>query len=584
MSTDLNLDGLVPNHERTFEYNDAPARRIAREFEFPEIGASRGVWIAEFIGGSRSSRAGIRKGKLGALTATVSAGEGITVIDEAHQPVPGAAVWFGGRRFACNDKGQALIPFSTDPGARAAVLEDASGFATLFRFAHSGEDYALNAGIYVAREALRPGALATIAVRPTLTVAGQPIPLKNLTDPRLVLTSVDLDGVSSTTTIPGIELSPDRETTHEFRVPDRLANLAVQLVGKVKLASQGGREIEISSGDRFDVNDQLRSDRVDDLYLSRIGGGFVLEFLGRTGEPRAGQNLNVTLRRDGFQNTRNFTLKTDAAAGIELGALDGIAWIKARTPDGHERAWNLPHARRTQPGVMQVAAGDPARVPFFGALDRAEVAFFAQSLGGYTADVFEKLSLENGLLGAGDLAPGAYKLLLKGTGQSITILVAKGEKSLGYVFNDARLLELPRRSPAHIASVAAGDEALEISVVNADPLTRVHVIATRFLPEFNAFAALGNAPQPGLFNECRNACRTFTSAVARSATNSATSSNAATRRSCQATCWSAPRSCSTLGRSATPIRRNEEAGARRELPPRGAGMDAKAGGLAARNS
>ena len=42
LSTDVNLDGLVANHERTVEYDDAPARRMTRDFEFPEIENRRG--------------------------------------------------------------------------------------------------------------------------------------------------------------------------------------------------------------------------------------------------------------------------------------------------------------------------------------------------------------------------------------------------------------------------------------------------------------------------------------------------------------------------------------------------------------
>ncbi|NIP96967.1 MAG: hypothetical protein GWO24_27455, partial [Akkermansiaceae bacterium] len=69
VSTDLDLDGLVTNHERTIEYKDPPQRRIARDFTFPEIENRRGVWVVELIGGSKSSRALIRKGKLEVLSA-----------------------------------------------------------------------------------------------------------------------------------------------------------------------------------------------------------------------------------------------------------------------------------------------------------------------------------------------------------------------------------------------------------------------------------------------------------------------------------------------------------------------------------
>ncbi len=67
LNTDLNLDGLVSNAERTHSFDDAagrsPFRRTARTFEFPELKGKRGAWIVEFIGGGKSSRALIRKGQ-----------------------------------------------------------------------------------------------------------------------------------------------------------------------------------------------------------------------------------------------------------------------------------------------------------------------------------------------------------------------------------------------------------------------------------------------------------------------------------------------------------------------------------------
>lgn len=499
VSTDLELDGLVANHEQTLKFDDPPARRIERDFDFPQIDKRRGIWVVEFIGGGRSSRAVIRKGTLQTLTRIAPAGVVVTVLDEVRQPVPDGAVRFGGRRFSCDKDGQALIPFSTDPGSRSAVVEDGAGFAALAGFDHPAETYALEAGVYVDREALRSNGTAKVVLRPTLTVAGQPISLRQLEAVRLILVSTDLDGVTSTATVPDFAIASDRESVHEMRVPDRLARLDVRLVGKVKVASSGGEELELADGTVFDVNAQLRTERIDDLYLSRIGDGYVLELLGRTGEPRIGQNVNVSVHRRGFQNTRNFTLKTDEAGGIELGALEGILSIDAEAPGGHRRSWSMESDRRTQVGTIHAAAGAPVRVPFCGALDREQVALFAVTATGVTADAFDKLKLQDGFLVADRLDPGDYRLLLKHDAQSITIQVAAGEPALGHVFSPARTLQIPQRPLAQIASLETAGDSLAIKVANADKLTRVHILATRFLPDHDAFASLGDAPRGGLY-------------------------------------------------------------------------------------
>src|SRR6185295_1942839 len=49
LGTELNLDGLVANEEKTYTYNDPPLRRVRRHFEFPALNR-RGVYVVDFIG------------------------------------------------------------------------------------------------------------------------------------------------------------------------------------------------------------------------------------------------------------------------------------------------------------------------------------------------------------------------------------------------------------------------------------------------------------------------------------------------------------------------------------------------------
>ena len=258
----------------------------------------------------------------------------------------------------------------------------------------------------IEREALRPGAKATIMVRPTLTVAEQPISLTRLSKVRLVLISTDIDGVSTTSTINDFKIASDREATHEIRVPDRLASLDIRLVAAVKMASDGQKEIELSASQSFIVNGQLRSSLINDIFLSRVDGKYILQLLGRSGEPAPDQHLNITIQRPNFKNSRSFTLKTDQSGRVELGPLDGIVRITARTADNHQRIWPLHRSRRTNPGVIHAVAGKSIRIPYTGALTRRELALHAISRNGIIADAFKALSLEDSFLVTDQLEPG----------------------------------------------------------------------------------------------------------------------------------------------------------------------------------
>ena len=61
IDTNINLDGLVPNFEKTYNYEDAPALRVKRSYAFDQL-TEDGVYIVDFIAGGKSSRALIRRG------------------------------------------------------------------------------------------------------------------------------------------------------------------------------------------------------------------------------------------------------------------------------------------------------------------------------------------------------------------------------------------------------------------------------------------------------------------------------------------------------------------------------------------
>ncbi|MEJ6578845.1 MAG: hypothetical protein QNL33_10455 [Akkermansiaceae bacterium] len=494
ISTDIDLDGLVANQVEVHEYDDAPQARVNRDFKIPGIEKRRGLWVVEFIGGGKSSRAIIRKGSLGLLKQTIAKGEILTVLDESHQPLKGASVWIGDREFPCNDKGSVLLPFSNSPGDRSAVIQDAEGFATMARLKQSSEDYKLSAGMHLDQESLRSGGKARILIRPTLTLAGETISLKNIESASLQLASTNLDGLPATTSVSDFKLFSDREATHEFRVPDRLTQITATLRVKVKVASQGGKEIELVALKTFKANEFLNSGIVGDVYLSKINGSYRLESLGRNGEPLDGENINVQFEREGFQNFFTITLKTDKFGGIDLGPLAGISRVWVR----YDRQWLLVNDRRDHIGLLTVAQGQPLKVPFVGNLNRREVALFSEATGGFLTDEFARLQLTDGSLVAADLPAGDYRLLLKESGHAIKIMVADGTVSQGHAFNDARMLELPVRQPSHISKVTKGEKTLDVDISDVDPLTRVHVIATRFLPGSDPFQALGGSQRAGL--------------------------------------------------------------------------------------
>ncbi len=562
VDTDINLDGLVPNIEQTHKYNDPPLRRTARKFEFPQL-TKPGVYVIDFIGNGRSSRALIRKGDLKHLSRTSSAGQVVTILNEQNKKVMDGKVWLGGNEYTADKDGTITIPFSNSPGRQPMILSAPVGtkagkneLSILAHLEQEAENYALNAGIYVDREALLKRATATLAIRPQLSINGNPVSLKLLEEVTLRITAVDLDGIPSTQEIENLPLYEDRETTHDFQVPPRLASLSVQLTAKVAKLSAGGKKQDLADAHAVSLNEIDKSDKTEDLYLVQADGNYIVELRGKTGEARPSRPVSIAVKHRLFRHPYHTNLKTDPAGRITLGTLTDISSITVSGPQGISHTWNLRQDKHTYTGALHGNADKPLTLPYmplrFGKqlqpqaakpeLSRDEISLIELRDGAFYADRFENLKLDGGLLKLEKLVAGDYDLWLKTTNTHIRVRLTAGEAVAGYLVGNYRQLEISPLAPLQIESVtvvpgkaksppkddkAEGKkednkkntdkkddaqkdeldgkppEKLVIKLRNATKYSRVHIFATRMFPEYDAYGALSQVRPPELYARTR---------------------------------------------------------------------------------
>lgn len=490
VDTDINLDGLVANLEQTYTYNEAPLRRVARRFQFPQLNKS-GVYVVDFIGNGRSSRALIRKGRLRHLVRTNAAGQNFVILDEQNKQVKEATLWLSGHEYTAAENGTITVPFSANAGSQPIVISKGD-FSSLDQFHHEAENYELTAGIYVDRESLLKRKTAEVLVRPRLLVNGNPAALKLLEEVKLTITSTDHDGLSSSQEIRKFQIFEDRESTHEFQVPARLASIAFTLSAKVKRLSTGGQKVDLSVGSSFALNEIDRTEKIDDVFLFRSAEGFVVELRGKTGELRSSRPVSLALKHRDFRQPFNTVLKTDPAGRINLGPLTEIAAVNATSPAGTVHHWQLPSDDHTYPQNLHGTAGQPITLPYLpraaGAKpERSEVSLLEVRGDTFVADRFSHLSIKGGLLVLDKLPAGDYDLLLKSTGAKIRVRMTDGDRLGRFVVGSRRQLETPAVAPLQIESISAADGKLKIKLQNATAVARVHVFATRYLPEYSAY-------------------------------------------------------------------------------------------------
>ncbi|MFM9962327.1 MAG: hypothetical protein ACKV2Q_14030 [Planctomycetaceae bacterium] len=493
VDTDVNLDGLVANRETTNTYNDTAFRRVRRRFEFPEL-KQPGVYVVDFIGNGRSSRALIRKGKLKFLAKTVPAGQVFTVLDEKNQKVEDAKILLSGHEYVADKSGEILVPFTHQPSRQPIVISRGE-FACFDYFQHEGEAFALSAGIFVDRESLLSRKKATVIVRPQLTLNGTPVSTKLLEQVKLQIISVDHDGVPSSSEIPNFKLFEDRESTHEFSVPPRVQSLSFQLIAQVKVLSTN-QTIALSSQESFALNEIDRTDKIEDLHLVRTSDGYFVELLGKTGEPKVSRPVQIVVKHRDFRDPKHLTFKSDKSGRVTLGPLEGIVAITATGPMGTQHAWPIRPDEHVYSQSLHGRVGEVLTLPYlplpFNDLVaamydmRRDLSLLELRGDSFFADRFQNLSVKNGLITISGLKEGDYDLWLKGLNRHVRIRIAPGETKHGYVLGNVRQLETKPLAPLQIESVKADDKELVVQLSNVSKFARVHLFATRFAPAYAA--------------------------------------------------------------------------------------------------
>ncbi len=495
IDTSIKLDGLIPNWQQKHSFESPPALRQRHVFEFPELDR-RGVFVIDMIGNGESSRVLLVKGRLSAFAKTTSAGQAVTVFDESGQKIKNANLWIGQRNFTADENGLILVPFSNHPENLRAVVNH-EGFASLMPFTQMAEQYSLQAAFFVDRETLLRSRVAKVLVRPHLKVNDVPIALKgHLTKLKLTITTTSHDDTISTKVIEGIEIDEAGELISEFQVPPRIQKVAFALTAEIQNRSRNTAET-LAASREFLINQIDRTDFVQDVHLVLDSDEFALEVRGLTGELRPNQVVFVTLKHELVRNEVNATLQTNAQGRVLLGKLSGIITVQAKLASDLQKSWNIQSLeRQTNYRSFSGQVGKPVIVRAPASLlkiSRDAVGLFELRQGTISADRFENMELLDGMLVIRGLEAGDYQLIYKESNEVLGIRVSDGILAETRLTGRDRSLEMREVLPLTIADLESTENSVKIHLDNTRPSTRVHVMATRFVPRFNAFEMLNNA-------------------------------------------------------------------------------------------
>ena len=479
VGVELDLDGLAASHELVLRYTEPPVRRVRRQISLPMC-ARPGTYVIDLIGNGIASRAVIFKGRLRYAARISAAGHVVAVLDEVGQPLPGARAWLGEREYVADEQGTFVVPFSTAPGAQPMLLIHGD-LAQVAQLALAAERYQLDLQLALDRQQLTAGRTAKALARVRLLCGGAPASLALIEQPTWDITLTDRHGVTTTKSQP-LVLVDQEVSALELPLGDDVARVQVAVRGVVRVIAEQ-RDQELVASSSADVATMYATFATEALYLARTATGWVLSALGKSGESRAQRPVSVVLVHRWSRIELTCELATDALGRVELGELPGVQRITA-TLGPSTQTW-ITDDPELAASELVIEHGRSAIVPLPASRSAREL-IRGLSLVELRANVPQRhvtdatiTPLESGI-SIENLAPGDYQVRGPGLLPTRIRMLAPTRIALAQAIAPTEISELSPRAPA-IASLELGT-ALTLTLAGATRDTRVHVIATRFLP------------------------------------------------------------------------------------------------------
>lgn len=486
---DLDLDGLVPHHEKRLTFAQPPVVLHRESLDLSEL-AGPGAWIVECVSRGVATRALIRKGRLIPYVERTARGQSVRVFSAAGTLLKDAEVALGTEVFKPDPAGRILIP-DRDAAARHDGLVRHGKLAVPLSLAPRTDDIAFNARFHLDREQLLADRPANLFLRLQLASHGHELPLEWIEKPSLTLVATLVGGLTTERVI-GSDLKLAPQMFVPFQVPADALALKLRLTGTVT-PRDGADPIALRAEQDYAMNGILNTGRIGAAFFTRDSDGHRLELRGRNGEPLANRPLNFDFTHRDHAETIPVALRSDARGIVALGKLPDITELHVRgsdiSPAGYfpdeEGGWS------DLPGHLHLAANEEIRLPlvrFMAAPDRTRLSLLEKSGNIVLRDHFDKLAIENRRLVLRGLPPGDFTLSLDG--KDLAVRVSAGPESDGLLVSATRIL--PRHAPAlpFIAAATLEAGSVVVRVEGASPGTRVSLLGSRYLHSWDAGEAL----------------------------------------------------------------------------------------------
>ncbi|MCW1887669.1 hypothetical protein OKA04_23225 [Luteolibacter flavescens] len=486
---ELDLEGLVPHHEKRLAFPQQPLAIHREVLDLPELEGA-GAWIVECVSRGVSSRALVRKGRLIPYVDRQADGQNIRVFDEGGTLLKDATVSLGSETFTAGQDGRIVIPDRTGASRQVGMVRQGK-LALPLSLQPRREQISLQARFHLDREQLIADSQANVLLRLQLTSHGHALPLEWIEKPSLTLIATLSGGITTERVIGGdLKLAPVMSLP--FQVPADVTSLKLRLTGTV-IPRDGADPLPLATEYWYAMNGILSTGRIGAVFFTRDTDGHRVELRGRNGEPLPSRPLTFEFRHRNHLEWIKQPLRSDDRGRIALGKLIDIAEVRVTgsdiAPAGYfpdeDGGW------ADLPNQFHLSTGEELRLPlvrFMAAPEHARVSLTEERDHVVVRDHFDKLAVENRRLITRGLPAGDFTLTLDG--KEIEVKVSGGVDRDGLLVSPTRLL--PRHLPSLPFIAAATEEAgtLVVRVEGATPGTRVSLVGSRFTHSWDSGSAL----------------------------------------------------------------------------------------------
>ncbi|MBK1882053.1 hypothetical protein JIN85_06480 [Luteolibacter pohnpeiensis] len=479
----INLDGMIPHHERQLKFDQPSIQLHREELELPEL-AGPGTWVVELVSNGVSSRALIQKGSITPLLDRTAESQSIRIYNEKNEPIMDGLLDLGSEKIQADEAGVIVIPDSLQQAVDQGTLI-AGKLAVPIKLGDRTDQVALNMGIHLEREQLIAERQAELLLRLQLTNHGIEIPLTRLSQVSVTLNATLL-GNTVTQRVIGKDLKLAPSLSIPFHVPANLQSLSITLQGSYQ-SPLGGEPVVLSSTSSYELNHSLLNDQIATVFFAPTTSGHQLEIRGRNGEPIPSRSFNLTLFHSGYSQPFEAACRTDENGIFMLGDLDQIVEARVSGTDLAETHYDPSRRITDVPDSIDCISGETIRLPNILGLtktNRLQLSLIeTTSSDSALSDHFDQISIDANFLVITGLKAGSYRLLQKDS--KTALHVYDGVRRDDHIFTKNSIVPVGNSAVPMVESETRDGDDLLIRINNNTATTRVTVVGHRYaFPEW----------------------------------------------------------------------------------------------------